>query len=156
GGGSAQDRQSVQLRLGRALFNAGEFTSSEATLRPLLGGTSALAREALMLTGRSEYRRGAVDQAFATFQRLAADHPGSVEGSEALYLVADLRHDDGDVDAAGAIYRRVATGFPGSDRAGLSLMRLAGIHYLNGDLARAAAAWEEYRTSYPTGERWLQ
>ncbi|HUE97499.1 MAG TPA: tetratricopeptide repeat protein, partial [Longimicrobiaceae bacterium] len=95
--GTAEQRQDVQLRLGRVLFNAGEFRESEAVLRPLLEARAAVAREALMLTGRSQYRRGERETAFATFQRLAARHAGSVEGSEALYTVADLRHDDGEV-----------------------------------------------------------
>jgi soluble lytic murein transglycosylase len=156
GTGSADQREDVQLRLGRALFNAGLLAESETTLRPLLDGRPAVAREALYLTGRSQYRRGERQLSFSTFESVAARYPGSAEGSEALYLVADLTHDDGNTAAASTTYRRVASNFRGTDRAGLSLMRLAGIRYHEGDLAGAAAVWEEYRSSYPRGERWLQ
>lgn len=153
---SALDRAEVSLRLGRALFNAGDFTSAEGVLRPLHGSTAAIAPEALLLTGRSEYRRGARTAAFRTFETLASRFPGSVEGSEGLFLVADLSHDDMELQTAARVYRNVATNFRGTDRAGLSLMRLAGIHFEQGDFPAAAAVWEEYRSTYPQGERWLQ
>lgn len=156
GGGSAEMRENVRLRLGQVLFDAGEFAEAEAALRPLLEARPAVARPALLLTGRALYRRGQTAAGFDVFERLAREHPGSVEGSEGLYLVADLRHDDGDIDTAARTYRRVADTFPGTDRAGLSLMRLAGVRYLEGEYAAALEIWDEYRRRYPSGERWLQ
>jgi len=149
-------RESVSLRLGRSLFNAGDFAGAERVLGALHGGTAAVAPEAMLLTGRAQYRQGNNQRGFATFEQLAARFPGSLEGSEGLHLIADLRHDAGDIETATSVYRRVVEIFPGTDRAGLSAMRLAGIGYLNGDFGGAAAIWEEYRAAYPTGQRWLE
>lgn len=154
--GDQAERNRIRLALGRALFNAGERTEAESVLRPLLEGPANLAREALLLTGRSQYQRGNRQQAFETFRVLAQRFPGSTEGSEGLYLVADLNHDDRRFDEAASVYRQVASNFRGTDRAGLSLMRLAGMHFLDGNYAAAAEVWEEYRSTYPRGERWLQ
>lgn len=156
GAGSPAERVDVQLRLGRALFAAGNDTGAEETLRPLHSGTPAVAREALFLTGRAQYRRGANAAAFSTFDQLARRFPGSTEGSEALYLVADLQHDGGDAASAAPVYQRVVDEFRGTDRAGLALMRLAGMRYLARDFPGAAATWAEYRNAYPTGQRWLE
>ncbi|MEX2582942.1 MAG: transglycosylase SLT domain-containing protein [Gemmatimonadota bacterium] len=154
--GSTERQREIRLSLGRALFSAGESSRAETVLRPLFDAPPALAREALLLTGRSQYRRGDQQQAFETFRILADRFPGSVEGSEGLFLVADLSHDDGRLAQAGATYRQVASDFRGTDRAGLSLMRLSGMRYLARDFTGAAALWEEYRSTYPNGERWLQ
>ncbi|HUE96825.1 MAG TPA: transglycosylase SLT domain-containing protein, partial [Longimicrobiaceae bacterium] len=156
GAGTASRRQEVSLALGRALFNASSFGPAEEVLRPLHSAAAAVAREALLLTGRSQFRRGAQAQAFATLEELARRFPGSAEGAEGLYLVADLSHDDAEIARASRAYRSVADNFRGHDRAGLSLMRLAGLAYLRGDHAAAAALWEEYRSNYPRGDRWLQ
>lgn len=153
---SASNRNDVRLRLGRVLFNAGQFAQAEEQLRPLHQASAAIAREALLLTGRAEYRRGARAAAFRTFETLASRFPGSVEGSEGLFLVADLSHDDREMQTARRVYRQVADNFRGTDRAGLSTMRLAGIHFDEGEYAQAAAVWEEYRSRYPSGERWLE
>ncbi len=156
GGVPGTTAEELRLALGRALFNAGQSAEAETTLRPLLDAGAAVAPQALLLTGRSEYRRGNRQQAFRTFERLAERFPGSVEGSEGLFLVADLTHDDGAMQVASSTYRTVADLFPGTDRAGLAMMRLAGIRYIEGDLQGAAAVWEEYRTLHPDGQRWLQ
>ncbi|MEX2571316.1 MAG: transglycosylase SLT domain-containing protein [Gemmatimonadota bacterium] len=153
---SGAERDELRLALGRALFNAGDNSGARAALVPLLEADAAFAREALLLTGRAEYRAGDHQQAFRVFRRLAERFPGSVEGSEGLFLVADLAHDARQLNDAAATYRAVATNFAGTDRAGLALMRLAGIRFLDGDLPGASALWEEYRSSYPDGQRWLQ
>src|SRR5690606_3847870 len=114
------------------------------------------AREAMLLTGRSEYRRDARTAAFRTFETLASRFPGTAEGSEGLFLIADLSHDDREMQTARRVYRQVADNFRGTDRAGLSMMRLGGIHFEEEEYARAAAVWEEYRSTYPSGERWLE
>lgn len=153
---SASNRNDIRLRLGRALFNAGNFAEAETQLRPLHDASAAIAREAMLLTGRSEYRRNARTAAFRTFETLASRFPGSGEGSEGLFLVADLSHDDREMTTARRVYREVADNFRGTDRAGLSMMRLGGIHFDEEEYARAAAVWEEYRSTYPSGERWLE
>lgn len=156
GSGNAARREEITLALGRALFNAGNYAAAEQTLRPLHSGSAAVAAEALLLTGRSEYRRGAQNQAFATFGELGRRFPGSPEGAEGLFLVADLSHDDGEIQTASSAYRNVAANFRGHDRAGLSLMRLGGLSFLRGQYPQAAAIWEEYRSTYPRGDRWLE
>lgn len=156
GGAPGVSVEEVRLRLGRSLFNTGEFSAAESQLRQLHDGPAEVASQALLLTGRAEYRRGARQQAFRTFERLAERHPGSVEGSEGLFLVADLNHDDGELAVASRTYRTVADVFPGTDRSGLAMMRLAGIRYLEGDFGGAGAIWEEYRQRHPDGQRWLQ
>lgn len=156
GRGTPLERQQVRLRMGKALFDAGEYREAINALDELSGAPSAIAAEALLLVGRAQYRSGSEQAALRTFARVAERFPGSEAGSEALFLVADLAHDDKELTRAAQTYRRVATGFPGTDRAGLSLMRLGGIRFHRGAYADAAAAWEEYRQRHPTGDRWLE
>lgn len=151
--GAARDE--VSLRLGRALFNGGQYRAAESVLAPL-HSVNDVAASALLLSGRSQYRRGAASEAFATFRELGRRFPGSSQGAEGMFLVGDLNHDELQMEQATSAYRQVATDFRGHDRAGLSLMRLGGYHYLEGHYGAAAEFWEEYRSTYPTGERWLQ
>lgn len=156
GAGTAAERNSVRLRLGRALFAAGDFRGTIDALEPLAGEDGARGAEALYLIGRSQYRSGSESAAMRTWTRAAELHPGNTHASEGLFLVADLSHDEGEMDRAIPVYRRVAREFRGSDRAGLALMRLGGEAFRTRQWADAAAAWEQYRAAYPRGQRWLQ
>jgi soluble lytic murein transglycosylase len=156
GAGSAAERASVRLSLGRTLYDAGNFGSAVEALAPIADESGRVGAEALLLTGRARLKQGRSTAARTTFLRLADRHPGSAAGSEGLFLVADLSHDDRKMADAEKLYRRVASGFHGTDGAGLSLMRLAGIAFVERDYAEAARTWAEYRTSYPRGERWLE
>jgi soluble lytic murein transglycosylase len=156
GSGSAAERRDVRLRLGRALFDAGEYAQAEDALQDLDGAPADVAAEALHLTGRAQYRRGRRTEAQRTFLRVAERYPRSNAGAEALFLVADLSHDAGELRRAREVYRRVAAEFPGNERAGLALMRLAGMSFLDREYTAAARDWEAYRSAYPRGQLWLQ
>ncbi len=150
------ERNEVQLRLGRALYDSGNNAAAETELTKLYDASPAIARQAMLYVGRARNRRGDNAAAARTFEELARRFPGSAEGAEGLFLVADLNHDAGDTGAAMTGYRRVANEFPNTDRGGLSRMRLAGMRYLAGDHAGAAAIWDEYREAHPRGSYWLQ
>jgi soluble lytic murein transglycosylase len=156
GAGSAPERRSARLALGRTLYGAGHFASAVEALAPIADASGSVGAEALLLTGRARLRLGRSTSARSTFLRLADRHPGSAAGSEGLFLVADLSHDDRKMADAEKLYRRVASDFHGTDGAGLSLMRLAGISFVERDYAAAARSWAEYRKTYPKGERWLE
>jgi soluble lytic murein transglycosylase len=156
GGGTAPERREIQLRLGAALFDAGDHGAAVTALAPLTGAEGATGARAMLLTGRAEARRGNAARSRQIFLSLASRHPRTEDGSEGLFLVADMAHDARDAATARSLYRRVATEFPGTDRAGLSLMRLGGIAFAAGDFAAAARNWEEYRSKHPDGERWLE
>ncbi|MBA4158047.1 MAG: transglycosylase SLT domain-containing protein, partial [Gemmatimonadetes bacterium] len=156
GSGTEAERRSVQLAVGRALFDTGSFVEAENALRALAAGSADIAADALYLSGRAQYRAGRRSQARTTYLQVAERFPGTQQGAEALYLVADLHHDAGEMARARQAYRRVADGFRDIDRAGLALMRLAGMAYLERDYADAARIWNEYRSSYPQGQLWLQ
>ncbi|MDR0786694.1 MAG: tetratricopeptide repeat protein [Gemmatimonadota bacterium] len=155
-GVTAAERDAVQLRLGRSLYDAGNNAAAETELKKLYSASPAVAREAMLYVGRAQNRRGDNAAATRTFDELATRFPGSAEGAEGLFLVADLNHDAGNEAAAMAGYRRVANEFPGTDRGGLSRMRLAGLRWLAGDYAGAAEIWEGYRQAHPEGSYWLQ
>jgi soluble lytic murein transglycosylase len=156
GQGSAAERQEVQLRLGSALFGAGDFAGAVGALAPLVGAPGDAGAQAMLLTGRAESRLGRSARARETFLALATRHPRSDEGAEGLFLVADASHDAGSAAAARAVYERLVRDFPGTDRAGLSLMRLAGMSFSRRDYTGAARSWEAYRAAFPSGERWLE
>ncbi|HEU4452796.1 MAG TPA: hypothetical protein VFR81_07035, partial [Longimicrobium sp.] len=94
--GTPQERADVRLRLGRALFAAGEYADAEAALRPLLdGGGPAAGAEASHLTGRAMYRRGVRAPAIAQMVSTANRFRGQPFAGEALYMAADLTDDTG-------------------------------------------------------------
>jgi soluble lytic murein transglycosylase len=144
----------VRLRLANALFAAGRYAEVDAVARPLFGAAPETAAQAMFVTGRAQFRRGARDQARQTWVAAAERFPGVAPAAEALFMVADMSHDAGDEAAARAAYRRVADRFPGTARGGLALMRLGGMSFLARDYAGAARAYDEYRTRTPQGSFW--
>ncbi|HEU0300623.1 MAG TPA: lytic transglycosylase domain-containing protein, partial [Longimicrobium sp.] len=134
----------ARIRLVRALFAAGRYAEVDAAAAPLAG--TAAGAEAMFLTGRAQYRRGARAEARATFLRTADRFPGTAPAAEALFLVADMAHDAGDAAGARAGYARTADRAPGTERAGLALMRLGGMAFTARDYAAAQAAFGRGRT----------
>ncbi|HYH80853.1 MAG TPA: transglycosylase SLT domain-containing protein [Longimicrobium sp.] len=156
GGGTAEQRLDVRMRMGRALFAAGRFRETIDVLSAIGAAPPAVAAEASYVAGRARYRTGgraaAVQSLLATAQRF----PGQPASADALYLAADLTDDAGDRAGALALYRRVAAEYAASPRAGQALMRLGGSALASGDWTGAAAWYDQYRTRYPAGDLWLQ
>lgn len=146
----------VRLRLSNALFAAGRYAEVDAAARPLFGAAPETAAQAMYVTGRAQFRRGARAEARQTWVSAAERFPGVAPAAEALFMVADMSHDAGDAAGARAAYRRVAERFPASERAGLALMRLGAMAYLARDYAGAAAAFDQYRTRTTSGSFWPQ
>jgi soluble lytic murein transglycosylase len=154
--GTADERNSVRLRLGRVLFAAGSYGEAEAALRPLASAPPAVASQAMFLIGRAQNRAGQSGAARATLLATADRFRGTPAAADALWLVADLSHDAGATARTRELYGRIVAEHPGSARAGQAMMRLAGMSYAARDYRSAAAVWERYRAAYPRGQLWTQ
>lgn len=151
GAGSESERRTVRLRLGRALFAAGNYADAQSALQPL-ANTSP---DALYLIARAQLRSGNRSNSRATLLRVADRFPDSGEAADALFLLADLAHDAEELGTARRYYRRVIQQAPRSARAAQARMRLGGLEFLERDYQTAARIWEEGR-AVSTGTTWAQ
>ena len=155
GAGTADEQRDVRLRMGRALFTAGQHAEAVAALRPLFDAAPDVAAEAMFYAGRAQFRSGQRGAAVATWETAARRFPGAPAAGDGLFLAADAAHDDGQTTRAAQLYRQAGS-FQRSPRAGMALMRLGGLAFLARDYAGAARIYDEYRSRYPQGDLWLQ
>jgi soluble lytic murein transglycosylase len=155
GGGTPAERGAVQLRMGRALFAAGEHADAAAALAPLAAMPAPTGPQALYFLGRARLR-GAPGSARDAFAQLASRFPTSPQAADGLYLMADLDDDAGRDAQAAAAYRQVVERHPSSPRAALASMRLGGAAMLRGDAASAARLWDGLRARTEETEGWAQ
>ena len=158
GGGTAAERAALRLDIARSFFNASRYTEAERRLSLLTGVSEApdVAAQAMLLLGRTQYRRDRVTAARATLLRVPDRFPGTAAAAEALFIVADLDHDADARTRARGLYRRAMNEAPASDAAGEAAMRLGGLDFLDHRYDEAAAIFEEYRTHHPGGRRFQQ
>jgi soluble lytic murein transglycosylase len=158
GRGTAAERLAIRLEAARALFDARSYADAERRLISLSSETAApeTAAEALLLLGRTQFRRNRTTAARATLLGVADRFPNERAAAEALYIVADLDHDAGAYAKARALYRRAMRARPASDAAGEAAMRLGGLAFAERVYGEAADVFEEYRTHHPQGRRYQQ
>jgi soluble lytic murein transglycosylase len=134
----AAERAMIQLELGRALFNARDYTAAERRLRAAIaaGGAREHAAEAALLLGRSLYRQSRQADARAAFLKLTQDYPGTEAAGRAHFIIADIDHDAGRTAGAKTHYRAAMQA--GGPDAGLSAARLGGFALLEGRPREAA------------------
>ncbi|HET7229420.1 MAG TPA: transglycosylase SLT domain-containing protein, partial [Longimicrobium sp.] len=154
--GSAEQRQDVRMRMGRALFAAGRHREAIDVLSGLGAAPPAVAAEAGYIAGRARYRVGGRAAAIQSFLATAQRYPGQPSSADALWQAADLTDDAGNRAGANAILRRLVQEYPQSPRAGEALMRLGGTALAARDWNGAAAWYDQYRARYPSGDLWLQ
>jgi soluble lytic murein transglycosylase len=100
-------RATIQLELGRGLFDSRDYAAAERRLRLALnaGGSRETSAEAAFTLGRSLYRQGRNADARAAFLKVTQDYPGTTAAGRAHFMVADIDHDAGRVDGAKTHYR---------------------------------------------------
>lgn len=152
---TASERRTVQLEMGRAMFNAGRYPDAATTLLAYAdsAGNNARAADASYTAIRALYRAGETGRARALVQSVLTRFPGTEGAASAAFLHADLDHDAGRLDEATQLYRKSANIAPQSDEGGLSRMRLAGIAFAAGDYAAARAEYVAYLGAFPNGRR---
>jgi soluble lytic murein transglycosylase len=103
-------RATIQLDLGRALFETRDYAAAERRLRlsaNAAGASRETAAEATFLLGRSLYRQGRNQDARAAFLRVTQEYAGTVSAARAHFIIADIDHDAGRVESAKTHYRAV-------------------------------------------------
>ena len=156
GNESAAERARIQLDLGREFFTRREYAAAERRLRAAAGGSGArnTTAEALYLLGRSQYRRGAVNDARATLTRVTSNYSGTAAAVRAHFTLADIDHDADRLQSARTHYRAVLAGEYVPD-APLAAVRLGSLALVEGRARAAAELFEERyrRAGAPAWER---
>lgn len=128
GSADAAERATIQLDLGRALFEARDYTAAEARLRQAVrsaGAARETAAEAAHLLGRALYRQNRTAEARAAFERVTRDFAGTRSAARAHFVIADIDHDAGRIESAKTHYAAVIAA--GGPDAALSAARLGGL-----------------------------
>lgn len=103
-------RATINLELGRGLFDTRDYPAAERRLRQAAataGANRETVAEASFLLGRALYRQGRNQDARATFMRVTREHAGTRVAAQAHFLVADIDHDAGNLETARTHYRAV-------------------------------------------------
>lgn len=140
----------AEHRLGRLLFDAGDFRAARSVLTdvaPQLASPEAIA-EAELYAARARFRAGDRAGGLQELQRLADRRPGTAAAGTALFLLADAAPR---LEQAVPLYRRAAA-VTSSPDAREALYRLGDRSLKLRDTAAAIRAWEEYVARYPSGE----
>jgi soluble lytic murein transglycosylase len=154
GAGSSAARADVGLVLGRALFNARRYADAERVLLAVTrepDAPPAIAAEALLLAGRSQFRDGRRDPARVTLAAVAERYPREPFAAQALFILGDLDHDAGRSGTARGHFQRAASLEVDSPDAALSAVRAASMLMLDGQPAAAAALLDRFAESRPSG-----
>jgi len=152
GAGSSAARAEAGLMLGRSLFNARRYADAE---RVLLAATRdraaepAVAAEALLLAGRSQFRDGRRDPARVTLASVAERYPGETSAAQALFILGDLDQDAGRTGIARGHFQRAASLGVDAPDAAMSAVRAASMLMLDGQPAAAAALLDRFAQSRP-------
>jgi soluble lytic murein transglycosylase len=147
GEGDAASRAETQLLLGRALFNARRYADAERQLQAASrsqAASPAVAAEATLLLGRSQFRDGRRDAARSTLGSVADRFPSQPAAAQALFILGDLDQDAGRLASAREHFQRAATLGVEAPDAALSAVRLATILIQAGDPRGAAALLDRF------------
>jgi soluble lytic murein transglycosylase len=136
-------RATIQLELGRGLFDARDYPAAERRLRSALsaGGSRETSAEAAFMLGRSLYRQGRNTDARAAFLKVTQDYPGTAAAARSHFMVADIDHDAGRVASAKTHYQAAARA--GGPDAALSASRLGSFALLEGRPREAAGVFAD-------------
>jgi soluble lytic murein transglycosylase len=136
-------RATIQLELGRGLFDARDYPGAERRLRLALnaGGSRETSAEAAFMLGRSLYRQGRNADARGAFLKVTQDYPGTAAAARSHFMVADIDHDAGRTAGAKTHYR-AAVQANGPD-APLSAARLGSFSLLEGRPREAATIFAD-------------
>jgi soluble lytic murein transglycosylase len=154
-------RATIQLELGRGLFDGRDYAAAERRLRQAAntsGAARETAAEALFLLGRSLYRQGRNQDARPAFLRVTREYAGTPSAARSHFVVADIDHDAGNLAGAKTHYRAVVEA--GGPDAAVSAARLGGFALMEGrpreaaDILRAAHERSSGAARQQTGYWW--
>ncbi len=114
----------------------------------LAGVLEVLVPGALFRVATEAETRGDTEAAAATFEHVAAEHPGFASTDQALYRAARLRASRGDTTAACTNYERLVTTLTHSPLHADAWLELAALHAARGEHRPAAAAYGQFATIY--------
>jgi soluble lytic murein transglycosylase len=139
----AAERARIGLELGRAFFDARDYSTAERRLRAAAaaGGSRETTADALFMLGRTQYRQSRNADARATMLRVTRDFAGTTAAARAHFIIADIDHDAGSTESAKTHYRAVIQA-NGPDAA-LSAARLGGFALLERRPREAAAIFRD-------------
>jgi soluble lytic murein transglycosylase len=141
--GDAAERATIQLDLGRALFNARDYAAAERRLRQAasVAGAVETAAEASHLLGRTLYRQNRTADARAAFIRVTQEYAGTAVAGRAHFVIADIDHDAGRIENA-KLHYRAAVEANGPDSP-LAAARLGGFALLENRPREAARVFAD-------------
>jgi soluble lytic murein transglycosylase len=145
----APDDAVVRFRLGRLLFDAGQWAEARETMLAVAERIAdpERAAEAELLAARARFRGGDRAGGTAALLRLAERRPATSAAGSALFLLADAA---ATIEEALPLYRRAAS--TPAPEAREALVRLGDRRLRGRDADGAIRAWEEYVARYPDGE----
>jgi soluble lytic murein transglycosylase len=138
----AAERATIQLELGRALFDTRNHAAAERRLRgAVTGGTAEVTAQAALLLGRALHRQGRTADARAALLRVTMQHRGTGAAARAHFIIADIDHYAGRTGSAKTHYRAVVQA-RGPDAA-VSLARLGAFYLMERRYREAATIFAD-------------
>lgn len=131
----------------------GQYTAAAQTLLDFVRVVPSHPQAPILLfdAGRIYERAGRLDEAVATWQRLADEYPGASNAPQALIFAGALRYRSGDIESALALFQRSLYISSIAEEQARAQLWIGKAKKELGDHASAQAAWQQAQALNPSG-----